>query len=197
MNAPKHTTEAQQQSRQERMNALLQEMKALQQEIAADEPAEDNAPFPKDYVQGLAEGTVMHDGSIFVGLLYSEGNRPVFAAPNDAPIPLNRADALTCAKALQVGDKKDFHVPNDAELALLFKKREAGGLKGTFNTEGNKGFIGFFTRPYALYGSSSTAPTVGFLPDPVEDRFKWAMDFSKEEFTPVTKGEKILYRFVR
>lgn len=194
MNAAKPKPETQQQ----RLEALLQEIKALQQEmISAPEPAEDQSLPPAEYTQGMAEGTVMRDGTIFVGLLYSQGNRPVFAAPDDAPIPLVRKDALTCAKALKVGDKQDFHVPDDAELGLLYEKHETGGLKGSFNTASNKGLLGFFTGSQAIYGSSTTVPTTGFLPDPVPDRWKWSLDFSNGKYDPVAKNEKILYRFVR
>jgi len=44
---------------------------------------------------------------------------------------------LAKPKGLQVGDKKDFHLPDREALELLFQHKEKGALKGTLNITGS------------------------------------------------------------
>jgi hypothetical protein len=81
-------------------------------------------------------GTMMKDGTIYVGESPTT-HKPMYAAPADAPLTKTFGEAAEYAKTLEVGDKKDFRVPDIEELKVLFENREKGALKGTFNLTGS------------------------------------------------------------
>lgn len=87
----------------------------------------------------LEPGMKMQDGSVYVGISPTTGTQ-MFAMPADAPVTLtfNRAadyaTKLNQAKILRHGD---WRLPTKDELSLLFKNRDQGALKGTFNSTGS------------------------------------------------------------
>lgn len=90
-----------------------------------------------DAAKKLTPGTLMADGTVFVGIVEIEGKAPypLYAAPRDASEGLLVvAEATQLASTLQIGNRQDFRLPeNEAEAKLLFDNRNAGALKGTFN----------------------------------------------------------------
>lgn len=86
---------------------------------------------------GPEAGDVMRDGTVFAGISPDTG-KPMYAAPVDAsPMMMNFKAAAQYARELDVGGKKDFRVPTQDELKVLFDNREKGALKGTFNLSGS------------------------------------------------------------
>ena len=111
-------------------------------EVSADG---NKAPYTKDSVEtkaaasdakaSLEIGDLMKDGTIYAGISPTT-NQPMYAAPKDGPMMMDFNAASKFAKQLEVGDKKDFRLPDRAELNVLFKNKDKGALKGTFNLTG-------------------------------------------------------------
>ncbi|MEZ0262554.1 MAG: hypothetical protein ACAH80_16235 [Alphaproteobacteria bacterium] len=85
-------------------------------------------------------GDKMEDGTVYAGISPDTG-RAMYAAPadvhfGDARARLSLGKAKWCAKQFQLGGKDDFRIPSWRELNELFKSKDEGALKGTFNTAG-------------------------------------------------------------
>jgi hypothetical protein len=98
-------------------------------------------------------GDVMADGTIYAGIS-PDTNRPMYAAPADAPLTMTFNQAAQYAQDLEVGGKKDFRVPSKAELEVLLQNLEKGALKGTFNLSG-VGPAGYYlsSTPHILFNA--------------------------------------------
>ena len=84
-------------------------------------------------VASLEPGDVVPDGTIYGGISPTR-HKPMYVAPADAPLRMKFNESAAYAKTVQVGDKRDFFVPDVAELNVLFKNKDRGALKGTFTT---------------------------------------------------------------
>jgi hypothetical protein len=82
-------------------------------------------------------GDRMADGTIYAGIS-PDTNQPMFAASVDAPLEITFNQAAKYARNLEVCGQKDFRVPSKAELDVLFRNREHGALKGTFDLTGSE-----------------------------------------------------------
>ena len=89
-----------------------------------------------------AIGDVMTDGTIYAGRSPTT-HQPMYAAPKDAPLTMNFNQATEYTAKLEVGGKKDFRIPDAAELLVLFMNKDKGALKGTFNKSG-LGAVGWY-----------------------------------------------------
>jgi hypothetical protein len=88
-------------------------------------------------VEALKIGMKMKDGTYYVGVS-PDTKQAMYAAPSDAPLKLSFKKAADYAQDLEVGGKKGFRVPSEAELnvvrdALLQNKE----MKKTFNLTGS------------------------------------------------------------
>jgi len=91
-------------------------------------PARDVTPKPGDW---------MEDGTKYVGVSPDTG-RPMYTTPADVPLTMHWKAAMDYAAKLNAHGHKDWRVPTRAELSVLYKNRNEGRLKGTFNgTDGN------------------------------------------------------------
>jgi len=75
-------------------------------------------------------GARMPDRTIYAGIS-PDTNQPMYAAPADARKSMFFNEAAQYAEGLEVDGKKDFRVPSEAELKVLFQNCEKGALKGT------------------------------------------------------------------
>jgi hypothetical protein len=99
---------------------------------ANDRAAVDAAEAEARAMTGFEIGDTMADGTILAGIS-PDTNKPLYAAPSDAPSLVQFNEAAQYAANLKIGDKKDFRVPSEAELLVLYMNRNKGALKGTFN----------------------------------------------------------------
>jgi hypothetical protein len=90
---------------------------------------------------GPETGDEMDDGTIFAG--YFKG-RPLYATPRDAPGTYTFNEAASYAKNLDAHGRHDFHVPSQGELNVLWKNRNKGKLKETFNETGHDNHAGWY-----------------------------------------------------
>jgi hypothetical protein len=101
-------------------------------------------------------GDVMPDGTIYAGIS-PDTRKPFYVAATDAPanpdfiMAFNKASA--CAEKLTAHGYDDWRLPTKAELDLLFRNREKGALKGTFNLTGSE--------DAGWYWSSTRGPSGG------------------------------------
>jgi hypothetical protein len=93
-------------------------------------PAPEEPPAEKP---ALRIGDVMPDGTIYAGISPTT-DRPLYAAPEDAPKRMSYANAAIYANGLKSGGKEDFRLPDEEELQLLYACRNKGALRGSFNT---------------------------------------------------------------
>lgn len=84
----------------------------------------------------LEIGDLMKDGTIFAGIS-PDTNQKMYVEPFGASMTMSFNEAVEYAKKLQVGDKNDFRIPSKAELNVLFKNKDKGALKGSFNVTGS------------------------------------------------------------
>jgi hypothetical protein len=93
----------------------------------------------------------LDDGGVYVGLS-AENGKPLHATLADLPDYKTYEEALAAAEQLKA-EHPTAHVPTPKELDKnLFDNRNAGHLKGTFNTSGS--FPGSVYRSSAPYGIS-------------------------------------------
>jgi hypothetical protein len=78
----------------------------------------------------------MEDGTIYAGLS-PYMRKPIYAMPNDAPGTFTFNQAAKYAETLDAHGHHDFRVPSFSELNVLWKNRDKGKLKGTFNETGS------------------------------------------------------------
>jgi hypothetical protein len=73
-------------------------------------------------------GDKMPDGTVFAGIS-PDTNKPMYATPADASLTMTFNDAQKYAAQLDAHGHKDWRVPTNAELNVLFNNRAAiGGL---------------------------------------------------------------------
>jgi hypothetical protein len=77
----------------------------------------------------------MPDGTIFAGISPALGRR-IFVAPQDASVAMKWKAAQLYALDLDAHGHQDWKVPSREELELLYRNRNKGALKGTFNARG-------------------------------------------------------------
>lgn len=92
-------------------------------------------------------GTRMKDGTVFAGIS-PDTKKPMYIAPQDAPVTMSFNEAADYAESLEIGGKGGFRIPSKAELGVIYKNRRKGALKDTFNETG--------TRNATWYWSSET-----------------------------------------
>jgi hypothetical protein len=94
-----------------------------------------------DKLRQLKEDTTVHvgdtmpDGTVYAGISPTTG-KPLYAAPADAPKTMSHEEATAYATALEVGGRRDFRLPDKAELQVIFNNKNKGALKDTFNLWG-------------------------------------------------------------
>ncbi len=109
----------------------------------------------------LEPGAKMADGSIFAGLT-DDGKQQIFAMPADLSITLTFNDAAKVVKNLNADKalgQDDWQIPSLENARVLYKNKNEGALKGTFNTSGNKGSVSDCPDWYW----SSTKPQESYL----------------------------------
>jgi hypothetical protein len=93
--------------------------------------------------EALKVGASMPDGSVYAGVSPDSG-KPIYATPKDVPMRCNFNQAADFAANLDAHSHKDWRVPTNAELNVLFANRAA---IGGFDTTGS--------NPAGWYWSSS------------------------------------------
>ena len=101
-------------------------------------------------------GDKMPDGTVFAGIS-PDTNKPMYATPADASLSMTFNDAQKCAAKLDAHGHRDWRVPTNAELNVLFNSRLAIG-----------GFDVTGSDPARWYWSAS----------PFNERTSWAQRFS-------------------
>lgn len=97
----------------------------------ADDSANDNIDF-----KTLTSGAELSDGSVFVG----EADGAYWATTSKMlPRAASHQNALQLAKELNAHGHKDWELPNRKVGKLLYEKRSAGKLKGSFDPSEYKG----------------------------------------------------------
>jgi hypothetical protein len=95
---------------------------------------------------GRKIGNEVSDGTIYAGISPDTG-RAMYATPKDASGVYDFNQAASYAKTLDAHGHKDWRVPTQNELDVLYQNRDKGKLKGTFNETG--------AYPAGWYWSSS------------------------------------------
>jgi hypothetical protein len=91
------------------------------------------------HAETLKIGATMQDGTIYAGLSPDTG-KPIYAAPEDAPIHCDFNQAAHFAAHVHPCGRKDWRIPTRAELNVLFQNRSA---IGGFDTSGSA-FAGWY-----------------------------------------------------
>ncbi len=94
----------------------------------------------------LQPGDKLPDGTIYVGIS-PDTNRPFYAAAEDAPKLMDQTEADRLAASFNVAGHGDWRVPSEAERDMLFKVKQEGALKGTFNEEASNPASWYLSRP--------------------------------------------------
>jgi hypothetical protein len=84
-------------------------------------------------------GDVMPDGTVYAGLSPDSGES-IFALASDAGRKLNFDDAVRYAQTLnedRACGQNDWRLPTIDELGVLWRNRDKGALRDTFNAHGN------------------------------------------------------------
>jgi hypothetical protein len=84
-------------------------------------------------IDAPAIGDVMPGGSIYAGVSPDTG-RPMYTTPKDAPLACTFNGAAVYASKLDAHGHRDWRVPMEAELNVLFQNRAA---IGNFDTSGS------------------------------------------------------------
>lgn len=87
-------------------------------------------------------GAKMADGSVYAGVS-PETNKSMYTTPADAPTLHTWKSAMTYCGTLEASGHKDWRLPTDAELDVLYENKKSGALKGTFNLTG-RGLAGWY-----------------------------------------------------
>jgi hypothetical protein len=83
--------------------------------------------------QEMAAVGTMPDGSIYAGIS-PDTKKPMYVTVEDAGLTMHFNTAVEYAQNLDAHGHKDWRLPTQAELNVLFENREKGALKGTFNS---------------------------------------------------------------
>lgn len=128
----------------------------------------------------LEPGDVMDDGTVYAGASPDTG-MPMYTTPADAPLAYTFNEARKYAKSLNAHSHEDWRIPSKAELNEMWKNRDKGALKGTFNLNGSS-YAGW-------YWSSS----------PIDGRALWTQCFSdgEQNWARVLPTDAISLRCVR
>jgi hypothetical protein len=105
-------------------------------------------------------GDLMDDGTIYAGISPTTKER-MYAEPVDIPLKASFSGAALYARALQVGDKNDFRVPDLAELQVLFENRNTGALQGTFEDDKGSPLYGWYWSSQASAGEEAYGKRFG------------------------------------
>jgi hypothetical protein len=89
--------------------------------------------IPANTNQIPAAGDRMPDGTVFAGIS-PDTNKPMYATPADASLTMKFNEAQEYAAKLDAHNHKDWRVPTQAELNVLFNNRAA---IGGFNVTGS------------------------------------------------------------
>ena len=103
------------------------------------ERAAASAAAPKKELK-IGDADPAMDGWVYAGLSPDDG-KPFWAAPQDAPELMNWREAKSCARSMQdefnaAGKPSRVWVPTKRELDQLYRHKDKGALKGTFNERG-------------------------------------------------------------
>src|SRR5205823_5371979 len=79
--------------------------------------------------------------------------KPMYTTPDDAPLTYTFNQAQKYAANLDANGHHDWRVPTTRELNVLWKHRNEGALKGTFNTTGSivAGWYRSSSQNYNIY----------------------------------------------
>ena len=99
-------------------------------------------------------GDKMTDGTIYAGIS-PDTKEAMYVTAKDAGLITTFNQAKKCASKLDAHGHKDWRLPTEAELNVLFKNREKGALKGAFNlkSENGAGYYWSSKRAYIILGS--------------------------------------------
>jgi len=84
---------------------------------------------------GLKIGDEMPDGTIYAGISPDTG-KATYTMPQDAPGAFTFNSAARYAETLDAHSHKDWRVPTQNELDVLYQNRDKGKLKRTFDETG-------------------------------------------------------------
>jgi hypothetical protein len=98
--------------------------------VRSHQPLTDRAGDPKP-------GDTMPDGTVYAGISPTSGEA-MFVPPADAP-RITFTKAAQYAAGLDAYGHKDWRLPTEAELLEIYKNRNEGALKGTFNESAGSG----------------------------------------------------------
>jgi len=82
--------------------------------------------------QALTVGDAQKDGTIFAGISPDKEHN-MFVTPQDTPNKLAWEAAMTHISTFNAHGHADWVLPTQDELDILYKNRNKGDLKGTFN----------------------------------------------------------------
>jgi hypothetical protein len=115
-------------------------------------------------------GDVMPDGTIYAGIS-PDTHKKLFVMPRDDSISgsFNTvADRVEKANAQKILGHDDWRMPTRNELIMLYRNRDAGALKGTFNEMGSHDKSWYWGDPQKI--DPRIAPQVCFK-DGVDKNF--------------------------
>lgn len=84
----------------------------------------------------LVIGAKMPDGTVYAGIS-PDTKRPMYTTPRDEPLKMSWRKAMKTAKKKDFGGHKDWRVPTQGELKVLFKNAAAIGAFDTSGTIGH------------------------------------------------------------
>jgi hypothetical protein len=88
-------------------------------------------------------GDKMPDGSVYAGISPDNG-AAMFVTPADTPCTLTFNEAARYAAQLDAHGHTDWRLPTKAELLQIYKNRNEGALKGTFNESAGSGLAHWY-----------------------------------------------------
>jgi hypothetical protein len=123
-------------------------------------PAAANAAAPanntavKTAKDALEIGEKMADGTIYAGMT-ADGKQQIYAMPDNLDVCMTFNDAAKAVEKLnsqKALGHDDWQIPALENVYVLYKNQNEGALRGTFNTNGNKGSVSDY--PYWYWSST-------------------------------------------
>jgi hypothetical protein len=123
-------------------------------------------------------GDKMADGSIYAGMS-PETYKPMYVMPEDAFLAIDFNQAAKYAEKLNAQNAlshNDWRVPTKEELNLLYKNKNKGSLKGTFNETGSPSDGWYWSATDATFrGTGALASSQRF-----KDGFDYGMSMDQK-----------------
>jgi hypothetical protein len=100
-------------------------------------------PAAGNLASALKPGVTMPDGTVYAGISPDSGEA-MYVTPGDAPQQTTFNQAAKYAAALDAHGHTDWRLPTKTEMQELYKNRNEGALKGTFNQRSGSGFAHWY-----------------------------------------------------